>query len=182
MRSSSSGSWPRKRPPPPNSASESSERGVQRRARPHRRRRLGGIGLVITSDVDRLALRGDQLGVDLGLVLGECLGQRLEAGLQLLVLALRGQRLRPVKREVEMAAAIVELTDLARRRAVEREDLADGRVERIGENLRPGVLVGLRQMFERRAEREKLAKRIPAQIALLLKLLDMLGRRAASAR
>src|SRR5436190_2783732 len=79
-----------------------------------------------------------------------------------------------------MAATIVEFADPARRIAVELQELADGRVERLGENLRLGVLVGLRQMFERRAQREELAERIPAQIALFLELLHVLGRRAAS--
>jgi hypothetical protein len=78
--------------------------------------------------------------------------------LQLRVLGLRGQRLSPVQSEVEVATAIVEFPNLARRRAVEFEDLADGRVERLGENLRLGVLIDLRQMFERRAEGEKLAQ------------------------
>src|SRR5215469_3334191 len=128
-----------------------------------------------------MALRADQLAIDLRLVLAERLGERLEAGLQLLVLGLRGQRLRPVEREVEMAAAIVDLADLARGRAVELEDLADGGIERLGENLRLGVLVGLRQMLERRAEGEELAERIPAQIVFLLELLHVLGRRAAGA-
>src|SRR5262245_11615303 len=63
------------------SALEGGERGVQGGARPHRRRRLGGIGIVVTSGVDRLALRGDELGVDLRLVPGERLGQRFEARL-----------------------------------------------------------------------------------------------------
>src|SRR5580704_19364460 len=113
-----------------------------------------------------MALRADQFAIDLGLVFGERLGERFEAGLQLRVLGLRGQRLSPVQGEVEMGAAIIEFADLARRRAVELEDLADGRVERLGENLNLGVVVGLRQMFERRAEREKLAERIPAEITL----------------
>src|ERR1700744_5559955 len=103
------------------------------------------------------------------------------SGLQGRVLGLGGQRLRPVQSEVEMAAAIVEFADLARGRAVEFEDLADGGVERLGEDLRLHVIVGLRQMLERRAKGEKLAERIPAQVALLLKLLHVLGRRAAGA-
>src|SRR5580704_16686970 len=74
-----------------------------------------------------------------------------------------------------MAAAIIEFADLARRRAVELEDLADGGVERLGENLSLGVVVGLRQMFERRAERQKFAERIPAQIALFLNCCTCLG-------
>src|SRR6201982_3269290 len=80
-----------------------------------------------------------------------------------------------------MGAAIVQLADLARRRAVELEDFADGRVEGVSENLRLGVLVGLRQMFDRRAQRAVLAERIPAQIALWRELLRVLGRRAAGA-
>src|SRR6201987_1827869 len=64
---------------------------------------------------------------------------------------------------------------------VELQDLADGRIERLGENLRLGVLVGLRQMLERRTQSEKLAERIPAQIVLVLELLHVLGRRAAGA-
>jgi hypothetical protein len=126
-------------------------------------------------------LRSRQLAVDLGLVPGECVGERFESRLQLLVLALRGQRLRPVQSEVEMAAPVVDLADLARGRAVEFEDFADRLVERFGENLRLGVLLGLRQVFERGAEREELAERVPAQIILVLELLDMLGRRAAGA-
>ena len=120
-------------------------------------------------------MRADQLAVDLGFVLGERLGQRLEAGLQFLVLGLRGQRLSPVQGEVEVAATIVDFTDLARRIAVELEELADGRVERLGKNLRLGVLVGLRQMFERRTESEILAERIPAEVVLFLELLYVLG-------
>src|SRR5579872_1836880 len=141
-----------------NSASERGECGVQRSARPHCSRRLGGVGQVVAADVDRLALRADQLAVDLGLVLGERLGQRLEAGLQLRVLGLGGQRLSPVQGEVEMAAAIVDLADPARGVAIELEELADGGVERLGEDLRLGVLVGVAQMLERCAEGEELAE------------------------
>src|ERR1700740_2669489 len=92
--------------------SERGERGVQRGARPHRGRRLGGIGQVVTARVDRLGFRGGPVRIYLWLVSGERLGQRFEAGLQRRILGLRGQRLRPVQGEVEMAAAIVELADL----------------------------------------------------------------------
>src|SRR5580700_18315 len=91
------------------------ERGVQRGARPHRGRGLGRIRQVVTADINRLALCANQLSVDLGFILRERLGQRLEAGLQLGVLGLRSQRLSPIQGEVEMAATIVELTDLTRR-------------------------------------------------------------------
>src|ERR1700676_3637177 len=62
-------------------ASERGDRGVQRSTWPHRGRCLGGIGQVVAADIDRLALRADQFAIDLGLVLGERLGQRLEGGL-----------------------------------------------------------------------------------------------------
>src|SRR5262252_11173696 len=101
----------------PYCASERGNRGVQRSARPHRGRGLCVIGPVVAAHLDRLALRADQFAIDLRLVLAERLGQRLEAGLQLRVLVLGGQRLRPVQGEVEMTAAIVELADLARRGA-----------------------------------------------------------------
>src|SRR5580692_7826058 len=149
-------------------ALERGDRGIQRGARPHRGRRLGVIGQVVAADVDWLALGADQLAIDLRLVPAERLGQRFETGLQLRVLGLRGQRLSPVQGEVELAAAIVDFADLARRIAIELEELADGGVERLGENLRLGVLVGMPQMLKRRAQREELAERIPAQIALLL--------------
>src|SRR5690242_9828733 len=80
-----------------------------------------------------------------------------------------------------MAAAVVDFADLARRRAVELADLADGRVERLGEDLSLGILGCLRQMLERGAQCEEFAERIPAEITLLLELLDVLGRRAAGA-
>src|SRR5580704_19404642 len=73
-------------------ASERGDCGVQRSTRPHRGRGLGWIGQVVTADVDRFALRADQLGIDLGFVLAERLGQRFEAGLQLGVLGLACQR------------------------------------------------------------------------------------------
>src|SRR5690242_17506093 len=60
--------------------SEGGERSVEGRARPHRRRGLRAIGQVIAAGVDGLSLRGDQLGVDLGLVLRERLRERFEAG------------------------------------------------------------------------------------------------------
>src|SRR4029450_12613119 len=49
-----------KTPLPPDSASERDECGVQRGARPHRGRRLGGIGPGVTAHVYLLALRGTQ--------------------------------------------------------------------------------------------------------------------------
>src|SRR5690242_6137193 len=59
---------------------ESVERGVQGRARPHPCRCLGLVGQIIAAGIHRLTLRGDQLGIDLGLVGLQGLRHRLEAG------------------------------------------------------------------------------------------------------
>jgi hypothetical protein len=65
---------------PPDAASKSSERRVQRLHSAASRRRLGLIGQIIAAGIHRLALRGDQLGIDLGLVGRQRLRQRFEAG------------------------------------------------------------------------------------------------------
>src|SRR5215471_15366487 len=49
-------------------ASKLGERLVQGRTRPHRCRCLGLIGQIVAAGIHRLTLRGDQLGIDLGLV------------------------------------------------------------------------------------------------------------------
>ena len=104
--------WPKKPPRlywagPPNAASERGERGVQCRAGPHRGRCLRGIWQVVTAEIHRLALRGDQFGIDFGLGRLQRRGQRFEAGRQRRAVAPRGQRLCPIEREIEMAATIV---------------------------------------------------------------------------
>ena len=70
---------PSKQAPLPDFASERGERGVQRGARPHRGRRLGGIGQIVAADVDRLALCLGEFGHDDVFVLGQRIGQRGEA-------------------------------------------------------------------------------------------------------
>src|SRR5262245_46154384 len=86
--------------------------GIERRARTHGLRGLLGVRPEIAADVDRPPLSGLQLGDDLGLVFGELPGHLGEARLELLVLRLRRERLRPVQGEVEVAAPRVELADL----------------------------------------------------------------------
>ena len=80
-----------------------------------------------------------------------------------------------------MAAAVVELADLARGRPAVLQQLAGGRVERLGEQLRARVAGLLGEQLERDRQREELAERVPAQVVLLHELLDVLGRRAAGA-
>src|SRR5690606_22800114 len=112
-----------------NSGREYREAGVEGRRRTHGGAGLGQVGVVIATDVDRLALGAVELGDDRRLVLGQGLGQRRELRLQRLVLLLRGQRLRPVQGQVEVAAAVVQLADLARRRTVVVQYQAVGLVQ-----------------------------------------------------
>ena len=81
-----------------------------------------------------------------------------------------------------MAAAVVELADLARRRLAVLEQRPGRRVER----RRPSTCArGLSVLSARNSsddrEREELAERVPAQVVLLHELLHVLGRRAAGA-
>ena len=92
-----------------------------------------------------------------------------------------GQLLGPVEREVEVAAPVVELVHLARRRPVLVEHRSGGPVERVGEQLRGRVVALLREELERRGQREELAERVPAEVVLLHELLHVLGRRTAGA-
>src|SRR5690606_4169003 len=96
---------------------------------------LGGVGAVVAADVVGAALHGDQLGDDVGLGGGEFLGDGSEHGLELGVVGLRGEGLGPVKREVEMRAAVVDAgADLAGGALVVFEELAVGGVEGVGED------------------------------------------------
>src|SRR5699024_1046500 len=109
-------------------------------------------------------------------------GDRGEALLEPGVLVLGRQRLRPVEGQVEVAAAVVELADLARRRLVLLEEGGDRGVEGVREDLRLGVVEVLREVLEGGAERGELAEGIPAQVALLEELLDVLGSGATGTR
>ena len=115
------------------------------------------------------------------LVGAERVGDGREARRQLGVVGLRRELPRPVERQVEVAAAVVELVHLARRRAVLVEHRSGGAVERVGEQLRGRVVGLLREELERRRQREELAERVPAEVVLLHELLHVLGRRAAGA-
>ena len=64
---------------------------------------LGGVGLPVAAQVDRRPLAVDELLLDLGRVVGERLGERCE------VVVVLGECLRPVARDVEGRAAVVDL-------------------------------------------------------------------------
>ena len=105
---------------------------------------------------------------DLRLVLRERPGHRGEAGLELAVLVLRGQRLRPVQGQVEGGPPVVDLVHLAGGQPVVLEVVADGLVEGLRRARFAFALpVVLRHQLERRHQRAVLAERVPAQVAFL---------------
>ena len=77
-----------------------------------------------------------------------------------------------------MATAIVDFTDLARRRLVVVEELGNRHIKRVSQHLRLGVVEIDGKMFERGAQGREFAQRIPAQVPFLEELLHMLRRRA----
>ena len=80
-----------------------------------------------------------------------------------------------------MAAAVVELVDLALRRLAVLQQLPGRLVERLRQHGGARVVGLVGQELERHGQREELAQRVPAQVVLLHQLLDVLGRRAARA-
>src|SRR5262245_54459593 len=95
------------------SASRSVERRVERLARPHHRRGLVTIGVVVATDFHRIPLHLRKFGHDGVLTLRQGLGQFGEMVGQFLVLGLLGELLRPVQGQVVLATTVVELTGLA---------------------------------------------------------------------
>src|ERR1019366_8477541 len=91
--------------------------------------------MVVAAEVDGASLRGKKLGVDLRLIGDQLTCDCVEPPLQLRVARLISQRKGPVQREVEMAAAIVDLSHLARRGPVVVEELRDRLIERVGKDL-----------------------------------------------
>ena len=142
---------------------------------------LGRVGAVVAADVGGRALHGEQLAGDLLLVGGQRLGEPAERGGELGVVGLRGELLRPVEGEVEVAAAVVDLADAAGGRLVLVEERAGRPVERVGEHLGPGVAGGRGEVLEADGQGEELAEAVPAQVVLLDELLHVLGRRTAGA-
>ena len=151
-------------------------------ARAHGRGDQCVVGEVVAADVDRRALHLVELAHDLVLVGGERGGDGRELRRELGVVGLRGQLLGPVEREIEVAAAVVELVHLARRRATLVQHRTRRVVERVGEQLRGRVVGLLPEELERRGEREELAEGVPPQVVLLDELLHVLGRGAPGTR
>src|SRR5471032_1596166 len=85
------------------------QRGVQRLARTHHRLQLCKVRHVIAANVRRFTLNRRQFSHDGLLVRRQLLGQRRELSRQGCIFRLRCQFLRPVHREIELAAAVVQL-------------------------------------------------------------------------
>ena len=145
---------------------------------------MGGhvvVGAVVAADVHGLALAIDQLLGDFFLVLGHLTGDFGELGLEVGILVLLGEGLRPVEREVEVAAAGVQFVDPAGGVALVFQMLADGLVQRGGQE--PGLVavVHLAVVLERGDEGAEFTQGVPAQVSFLDELLDVPGGRAAGA-
>src|SRR4051794_31733138 len=97
----------------PASLSDRLDYGIERGAGPHCLINLIFIGVIVAAHIYRLALRTDQLRVDLFLILSQLLGNGSELRLQLRVLGLLGKSLSPIKSKVEVAPAVIDLADFA---------------------------------------------------------------------
>mmetsp|Transcript_100192 Transcript_100192/g.251193 ORF Transcript_100192/g.251193 Transcript_100192/m.251193 type:complete len:392 (+) Transcript_100192:75-1250(+) len=169
-RSSNPGIWP---------LCQTRDDRVQGLARVHRAVRLGPVHVVVAAQVHRLALAIDQILQDLALAVLQLCRGRGKGLLQRRVRALLCQLLSPIASHPVVAAAIVNLLHLARRVLVGHQEGAHGLVQRAGQDL--GLRVTLAEVLERAGQRQVLAQGVPAQVALFLKLLHVLGRGAAGA-
>src|SRR5690606_25859433 len=87
----------------------------------------------------------------------------------------------PEEREVEVAAAVVDLTHPTGRRLVLLQESAGGTVEGLGEDECLAVPAALPEVAEGLGQREELTEAVPAQVVLRNELLDVLRRRTAGA-
>src|SRR5699024_1415517 len=164
---------------PPGGSPQSRDDLVERLRRTHDRVRLVLGRVVVPAEVDLAALYAEQFACDRVLVLAQRLRDRCDGIGQGLIVGLLRQLLRPEQREVEVAAAVVDLADLARRRLVLLEEGGRRVVQCRGEHARAIVALLVLEVAERLRDREELAHGVPAQVILLDELLDVLRRRAA---
>mmetsp|Transcript_2304 Transcript_2304/g.6413 ORF Transcript_2304/g.6413 Transcript_2304/m.6413 type:complete len:658 (-) Transcript_2304:455-2428(-) len=88
----------------------------------------------------------------------------------------------PVQGHVEGRAAVVEFLHLAGRGLVVVQHLTDGVIKALGELLRLGVILNAGEVLQRDCERKVLTQTVPAEVALLVELLDVLGGGPTGAR
>ena len=115
-----------------------------------------------------------ELGDDGRFVLGQGLGQGSELRLQCCVLGLGCQGLGPVQRQVEVAAAVVDVADFARWRLIVVQELAGGLVQGLGQDQGLGVVVGVAQVFQGGGQGQELTQGVPTQEVLFQQLLHVL--------
>jgi len=92
-------------------------------------------------------LGAEQLGRNFGFVLFKLFRDLGKTRLQIFILCLFGQRLRPIQGEIKMASAIIDLAYLTSRRFVAFQEFRGSSVEGIGQDLRGGIVGCLAQML-----------------------------------
>src|SRR6185437_9557881 len=125
-------------------------------------------------DIDRLALRRIELGDDLLLVAAQLGRDGLEELAERRIVGLRDERLGPVECQIEMTAAVVDLTHIALRGSIVLEHLAVSGIERARNDQRPRIARLTSEVLDGHLQREKLSERVPAQVPFLEELLHML--------
>src|SRR5688572_3010727 len=128
---------------------------IQRGTGTHGLGRLLIVRMIVPADILRPALRRQQLLIDLCNIVAQIFGDLRKPLCDLFIGRLCSQGLRPVQRQVEMAAPVVDLTYFTSRRLVALEELCVGLVQRIGEDLGHLIVSHLRQMLERGRERQE---------------------------
>ena len=114
--------------------------------------------MVVPADVHRLALHLNELVGDRRFLFCQRGGERREARSEVGIIRLGGECLRPVLRDVEVRATVVELATSARRRLVIEQILRRRLVERLPEDPRRGKVVARRDVLERGGQRKELSE------------------------
>ena len=129
--------------------------GIQRGAWPQRRSDALGIRVVVATDVDRLALHRVQFRHDLLLICREFRSNRCKVRSEGCVLGLPSNRLCSVQRQVEVAATVVKITNLAGWSLVVAQVLAGGGIKRFCKNGCTRVAGALRHVLKACGQRHE---------------------------
>ena len=136
--------------------------GVEGGTRTHRRLHLGRIRVVIPTELHWLAFHRLQFLQNRVYFCFQFLRHRGKNSLQLLIVILRGQFLRPIQGFVDMATGIIQLAEHTAWGFAILHELASGPIQRVSENLRLFVARGATQMRKGFRQRHKFPERIPA--------------------
>lgn len=140
---------------------------------------FSSFGGVVATEVDGGALDVEKRLLNLASLGLEGLSNRLEGLSQLGVVRLCSQLLGPVEGQEEVGAAVVVLAHLAGRGLALIQQGLGGLVQGSGQDASLGVAVGVVLVAEGLSQGQELAEGIPAQVVLLLDLLDVLRGGAA---